>query len=108
MKQSHSRLTALTLTSFLLFFISNFTLANTNSSELNKPIHVNEAESGSMIFKFDGLPSFMQIALQTKVQMDITGNINRVMVRQTFTNPSNNWAEGVYVFPLPEHSAVDQ
>ena len=50
----------------------------------------------------------MQIALQTKVQMDITGNINRVTVRQTFTNPSNKWAEGVYVFPLPEDSAVDQ
>jgi len=108
MKQSHSRLTALTLTSFLLFFISNFAFANTNSTELNKPIHVNEAESGSMIFNFDGLPSIMQIALQTKVQMDITGNINRVTVRQTFTNPSNKWAEGVYVFPLPEDSAVDQ
>ena len=61
-----------------------------------------------MIFRFDGMPSIMQIALQTKVQMDITGNINRVTVRQTFTNPSNKWAEGVYVFPLPEDSAVDQ
>ena len=61
-----------------------------------------------MIFKFDGLPSVMQIALDTKVQMDITGNINRVIVEQSFTNPSNDWAEGVYVFPLPEDSAVNQ
>jgi len=91
---------------FLLF--SSFTLASNELSKTNKPIHVNEAESGSMIFKFEGLPSIMQIALQTKVQMDITGNINRVTVRQTFTNPSNKWAEGVYVFPLPEDSAVDQ
>ena len=40
--------------------------------------------------------------------MDVTGNINRVTVEQSFTNPSNEWAEGVYVFPLPEDSAVDQ
>ena len=61
-----------------------------------------------MIFKFDDNTSFMQIALDTKVQMDITGNINRVIVEQVFTNPSDMWAEGVYVFPLPEDSAVDQ
>ena len=54
------------------------------------------------------MPSIMQIALDTKVQMDITGSINRVTVKQSFTNPSNEWAEGVYVFPLPEDSAVDQ
>ena len=40
--------------------------------------------------------------------MNITGIINRVRVEQTFTNPSNEWVEGVYVFPLPEDSAVDQ
>ncbi len=61
-----------------------------------------------MIFKFDDKTSIMQIALGTKVQMDITGNINRVIVEQVFTNPSDKWAEGVYVFPLPEDSAVDQ
>ena len=61
-----------------------------------------------MIFKFPGMPSIMLMALDTKVQMDITGNINRVTVEQSFTNPSNEWAEGVYVFPLPEDSAVDQ
>jgi len=108
MKKSHSRLIASTLTSFLLLFLSNLALANHQSSQTNKPIHVNEAESGSMIFKFNGMPSIMQIALDTKVQMDITGSINRVTVKQSFTNPSNEWAEGVYVFPLPEDSAVDQ
>ncbi|HAP45470.1 MAG TPA: hypothetical protein DCQ66_03410, partial [Gammaproteobacteria bacterium] len=39
--------------------------------------------------------------------MDITGTINRVKLTQTFTNPSNDWVEGVYVFPLPADSAVD-
>ena len=108
MKSNLSLTSTSTLVSIFLLFISNFAIANTNSSETNKPIHVNEAESGSMIFKFPGMPSIMQMALDTKVKMDITGNINRVTVEQSFTNPSNEWTEGVYVFPLPEDSAVDQ
>ena len=84
----------------------NPAIANSNSKEISNPI--NEAESGSMIFKFDDNSSIMQIALDTSVKMDITGNVNRVVVEQVFTNPSDRWAEGVYVFPLPEDSAVDQ
>ena len=92
--------------SITFLLISNLAIASSNSKEISNPI--NEAESGSMLFKFDDNTSFMQIALDTKVQMDITGNINRVIVEQVFTNPSDSWAEGVYVFPLPEDSAVDQ
>ena len=108
MKRHISFAVTSTLISVFFFFSSASSLANHESSQTNKPIHVNEAESGSMIFKFNGMPSIMQIALDTKVQMDITGSINRVTVKQSFTNPSNEWAEGVYVFPLPEDSAVDQ
>ncbi len=45
--------------------------------------------------------------LDTRVNMDITGMLARVQVRQTFHNPGNRWAEGIYVFPLPEQAAVD-
>jgi len=45
--------------------------------------------------------------LDTSVKMDITGMLARVQVRQTFHNPGNRWAEGIYVFPLPEQAAVD-
>ncbi len=45
--------------------------------------------------------------LDTDVTMDITGMLARVQVRQKFTNPGQSWAEGIYVFPLPEHAAVD-
>ena len=37
----------------------------------------------------------------------ITGLIARTIVRQTFENPGSEWAEGIYVFPLPETAAVD-
>ena len=93
--------------SIFLLLATNLAIASSHSQDKHSN-PVNEADSGSMIFKFDDNTSIMQIALDTKVQMDITGNINRVIVEQVFTNPSDMWAEGVYVFPLPEDSAVDQ
>ena len=73
---------------------------------------INEVTSGSIIYtlsdkSLSDKSIVTQIALDTKVQMDITGTINRVKLSQTFTNPSNDWVEGVYVFPLPADSAVD-
>ena len=94
-----------TLVSVICLLLSSSTIAEISFSQ--KPAHVNDAEAGSMIFKFSDSPSIMQTALDTKVRMDITGVINRVTVEQFFTNPSNEWVEGVYVFPLPEDSAVD-
>jgi len=46
--------------------------------------------------------------LQTEVQMQVAGLVARVRVRQRFTNPGSGWAEGIYVFPLPEDAAVDR
>jgi len=46
--------------------------------------------------------------LATEVHMRVTGMVVRATVRQQFTNPSAEWAEGIYVFPLPEDAAVDR
>ena len=45
--------------------------------------------------------------LFTDVAMDVSGIIARVKVAQRFVNPTSEWREGVYVFPLPERAAVD-
>jgi hypothetical protein len=45
--------------------------------------------------------------LKTDVNIVVTGIVARASVRQEFTNPSAAWAEGIYVFPLPEDAAVD-
>ena len=39
--------------------------------------------------------------------MTVNGTIARVTVTQRFENNSDRWLEGIYVFPLPEQSAVD-
>ena len=45
--------------------------------------------------------------LDTDVELRVTGMVARALVRQRFANPAAEWAEGVYVFPLPEDAAVD-
>lgn len=48
------------------------------------------------------------LQMQTDVDYEVTGEIARATVKQKFTNSSEFWAEGIYVFPLPEKAAVDQ
>src|SRR5262245_8911749 len=43
----------------------------------------------------------------TDVSMKVSGMIARVAVEQRFVNPTGEWREVVYVFPLPEKAAVD-
>jgi Ca-activated chloride channel family protein len=43
----------------------------------------------------------------TEVQANISGNLTRVEVTQTFENPFEEPLEAIYVFPLPDEAAVD-
>ena len=55
-------------------------------------------------------PSGIQVPaplVSTTIKMTISGIIARTTLSQQFTNPSSEWTEGVYVFPLPEQAAVD-
>jgi len=47
-------------------------------------------------------------SLKTDVVIRVNGEVSRTHVRQRFVNPAEAWLEGVYVFPLPEGSAVDR
>jgi Ca-activated chloride channel family protein len=45
--------------------------------------------------------------LGATVEVKVTGIIARARVTQIFTNPSQDWLEGIYIFPLPADGAVD-
>jgi Ca-activated chloride channel family protein len=63
---------------------------------------------GTLLWRTAGQESAVPAPLlATEVEMRVTGLVVRAVVRQRFTNPSGEWAEGVYVFPLPEDAAVD-
>ncbi|WPE17158.1 marine proteobacterial sortase target protein [Candidatus Thioglobus autotrophicus] len=98
-------LATLTYSHFIRADISFTQKPQVRSTSLANPI--NEVEYGSIVYTLGDKSTLTQMALDTKVQMNITGTINRVSLEQSFTNPSNDWVEGVYVFPLPTDSAVD-
>ena len=51
---------------------------------------------------------YTELAIDTFIQLDITGLVARVEIIQHFSNDSNLWAEGIYRFPLPVGAAVDR
>jgi Ca-activated chloride channel family protein len=61
------------------------------------------------LFLSNGPGSFRQATrLSTDVSIDVTGIVAAVSVAQRFRNDSDDWVEGVYVFPLPDDAAVDE
>ena len=73
--------------------------------ELARP---GEATRGTLLFRTESEPAHHETPLlKTDVRMTISGMVARVAVRQEFRNPASEWAEGLYVFPLPETAAVD-
>ncbi|MDH5699854.1 MAG: VIT domain-containing protein, partial [Nitrospirota bacterium] len=66
-----------------------------------------DIQPGLTIRPMSGGPSLPAPTVSTNVTITISGLIVRTTISQTFHNPSSEWAEGIYVFPLPEHAAVD-
>lgn len=46
--------------------------------------------------------------LGAEADIRVTGSIARVVIRQSYINPSSSWLEARYVFPLPETASVDR
>jgi Ca-activated chloride channel family protein len=64
-------------------------------------------QGGLRVLPKDDRQPAMELPLKhTDVQAEISGFISRVRVTQTFTNPSKDPIEAVYVFPLPQDAAV--
>ncbi|GFE91726.1 marine proteobacterial sortase target protein [Steroidobacter agaridevorans] len=66
-----------------------------------------EIGSGSLTVRDDQGRAIDAPRMETAVRMKVSGIVARVEVSQRFHNESDAWVEGVYAFPLPEHSAVD-
>ena len=79
-----------------------------NAGEPGQLDRISDLEAGMLLLRFGGgTDQWVAPQLQSKVDIDVTGPIVRVVLTQTFSNPSADWAEAVYVFPLPENAAVD-
>jgi Ca-activated chloride channel family protein len=103
-----------TLALFLSLGAGSLSLAPACGNELEQPdrtISLNDVKGGRLLFKTNQPGRFfLAPTLKTDVRISVTGLIARATVSQEFLNPSlakDAWAEGIYVFPLPETAAVD-
>ena len=66
-----------------------------------------DPDSSRMLLRHDGLVS-EALALSGRVEIQVSAMLARTTVTQQFENRSGEWAEGSYLFPLPEHASVDE
>ena len=65
-----------------------------------------EARSGSLLFKTDdGYVDATRLGVD--VDLTVSGPTVRARVTQIFRNPTQDWVEATYVYPLPASGAVD-
>jgi hypothetical protein len=67
----------------------------------------NSTGQGTLFLRDDSGEKVQAPLLFTDVHMNVSGMVARVQVNQRFVNPTSEWREGVYVFPLSEKAAVD-
>ena len=78
-------------------------------TEVPETVRLSEIDSGLLVFKTTETGEYIPApTVHTTVEMEVSGLVARVEVSQRFYNPTDEWLEGVYVFPLPEDSAVDR
>jgi Ca-activated chloride channel homolog len=67
-----------------------------------------DVRSGTLLFKAVEEGKFVPAPLVgTDVDITVSGPTARTRLTQHFFNPTDGWIEGVYLFPMPENSAVD-
>lgn len=77
--------------------------ATTEQASLHQP---GDARSGSLLLKEDG--AYVEaIRLGIDVDITVSGPTLRARVTQIFRNPTKDWVEATYVYPLPAGGAVD-
>ena len=65
-----------------------------------------EDRGGLLAHAADGRPLPLPL-VDTDVRIQVSGPIAHVRVEQRFENPTDQWFEGIYLFPLPDDAAID-
>ena len=104
----YPRYQLITIFILVLFWCLLPSTVKAGPTESEHSLAIEEVKHGSLLFKSDQPNQYLPApTLRTAVEISVTGLIARATVKQQFKNPGAEWAEGVYVFPLPETAAVD-
>ena len=96
----------------LIVFLSVFLFSNgswpAESPTLGRAMKAQDAEAGTLLVRASDHGQLRPMpTLATDVDINVTGMISRSTVTQHLANPTDQWLEGIYVFPLSESAAVD-
>lgn len=73
-------------------------------------VQLKDIASGALLIRDPDAPGvYAEVPItSSKVDITVTGLVTRTIVRQTFTNPSRDFVDATYAFPLAETAAVDE
>ena len=72
-------------------------------------VETSQAQEDNWGIEFQGDGSSQHsVAMDTDVQVEVTGLVARISVSQVFRNSGRSWSEALYRYPLPDGSAVDR
>ena len=91
---------------FIVFFMLDNNVYANGENATNQPDLNSITRGSTWLLPSDGV-YIEALQLQSTININVSGMIARATVRQHFRNTSSLWAEGLYVFPLPENAAVD-
>lgn len=100
---------AICLSLMSLILMSGSAQAQASLDYMGLPVveDLSDLQSGQLVFRSASGHYLTSPSIDTDVVIDISGLLARVTVSQSFLNPTAQWQEGIYVFPLPETAAVD-
>ena len=102
------RIVFLATLAYLAGVVSLLVLARTVQATIASPHPADVVRSELIMIGADKDKLFRAPLQSTEVEIFVSGPVVRARVRQTYYNPFDEWMEGIYVYPLPEKSAVDR
>ena len=92
----------------IVALILSFYCVVVNASEnISQSVNCEEIKCGLALRDAKG-NAYRPPTLETDVKIFVTGIALRTVVKQRFENPSDEWLEGIYNFPLPVGAAVNE
>ena len=89
----------------LYFFILLISFSFSSHANINQPYGLFFVQENKLKLDQD---IFKAPTLKTDISVSVQGLLTTTTVKQYFINPTNTFTEAIYLFPLPEKSAVDQ
>lgn len=100
------------LTAFIFWFFPTTAQADARAGGAARAdglVRMGDQGMGALLLKSETPGLYIEApTVATDVKIDVAGPIVRARVTQRFENPSDQWVEGVYVFPLPADAGVDR